>query len=242
MRWVCHQAFFLARELVDDVCWTPETCRCRFWRSEAFSQAVALAAGAIRDMLDPFLDRHGGLLIVGTTTTTTPPPLEKEMKLKAVKEEEDPDGWLQAFDSDGDLYHWHRRTRRAKDEEEEAVQEDSVASVWVPGQILLMVEPLVSGSLLCGVLASSENHRNWTPLGDDFWGTYPYSLFPCSTVDTVHASVFGGFMVISHFLCGSYTSDPEVGSGHYSGSPWHLTPTCSVLVSPEEYRILDLSA
>ena len=41
--------------------------------------------------------------------------VEEKEKLKAVKEEEEhPDGWLQAFDSDRDLYHWHRRTRRAK--------------------------------------------------------------------------------------------------------------------------------
>ena len=40
--------------------------------------------------------------------------VEEQEQLKAVKEEEeDPDGWLQAFDGDGDLYYWHRRTRRA---------------------------------------------------------------------------------------------------------------------------------
>ena len=41
--------------------------------------------------------------------------MEEKEQVKAVnEEEEDPDGWLQAFDSDRDLYSWHRCTRRAK--------------------------------------------------------------------------------------------------------------------------------
>ena len=77
---------------------------------------------------------------------------EKEKKLEAAKEEEeDPDGWLQAFDSDGDLYHWHRRTRRAKwsppsasgkrkkKKEEEDVQEDSAAPAHDVSSILSLL-------------------------------------------------------------------------------------------------------
>ena len=33
-------------------------------------------------------------------------------KLKTMTEEEDPEGWREAYDSDGDLHYWHLRTRR----------------------------------------------------------------------------------------------------------------------------------
>ena len=68
--------------------------------------------------------------------------VEEKEQLKAVKEEEaeDPDGWLKAFDSDGDLYYWHRRTsegqvipssQRLWQEEEEEEEEEATSSYFL---------------------------------------------------------------------------------------------------------------
>ena len=67
---------------------------------------------AKQETQSPPLEEDGGGRVVEEEERRK---VEEKEKLKAVKgEEEDPDGWLQAFDIGGDLYYWHRRTRRAK--------------------------------------------------------------------------------------------------------------------------------
>ena len=96
---------------------------------------------------------------------------------------------------------------KEEEEDEESGHEDSVSPLLVPVQLLLMVslqfsphcvEPLVSGSLLMGVLASSEKYRIWILLGDDFWGRFRIHNFLRSTVDTVR--LFGGFRDLSEVI------------------------------------------
>ena len=40
----------------------------------------------------------------------------------------------------------------------------------------------------------------WIPLGDDFWALFRIQYVFGSTVDTIHASVFGGWGYFTHFL------------------------------------------
>ena len=70
----------------------------------------------------------------------------------------------------------------------------SCSSLCLFGSLLTAVflEPLVSGSLSFGVLVSPDEHMIWILLGNAFC-----FVFVCLLVDTVHASVFGGLMVLS---------------------------------------------
>ena len=76
-------------------------------------------------------------------------------------------------------------------------------------------------AVLFGVLASHEKYRIWILLGDDFWERFRIQNFLRSTMDTVHAPVFGGLWVFHRSSTRSWTSAPEVlssGTNFWEGS------------------------
>ena len=121
-----------------------------------------------------------------------------------------------------------RLWQEEEEEEEEADQEDSVAPVWVPVQLLFMMslqfshhcghveiwrgffEPLVSGSLLFGVFASSEKYRIW---GFD-------SGYRSLRRSTVSFRIF-------HIFSTWWTSDPEVVS-RFGHKKWYGLMECAI--------------
>ena len=74
---------------------------------------------------------------------------------------------------------------KGEEEEEEDEEEDKAG---FPVQLLFMTS---DDSLFPWV--SPDEYMIWIPLGDDFWGRFRFLSFLGSTVDTVHASVSGGF-------------------------------------------------